>query len=89
MMRMTEWIMKFAPIGVFGLVSVVIAEAGLRATGPLAVFAIAVLIALAIHAFITLPLLLRFVGRVNPIKTLVGASKAMLTALRRTPPVLW
>jgi proton glutamate symport protein len=80
MMRMTEWIMKFAPIGVFGLVSVVIAEAGLKATGPLAVFAIAVLIALAIHAFITLPLLLRFVGRANPIKTMVGASKAMLTA---------
>jgi Na+/H+-dicarboxylate symporter len=80
MMRMTEWIMKFAPIGVFGLVSVVIAEAGLKATGPLAVFAVAVLIALAIHAFITLPLLLRFVGRVSPLKTIVGASKAMLTA---------
>jgi Na+/H+-dicarboxylate symporter len=80
MMRMTEWIMKFAPIGVFGLVAVVIAEAGLRATGPLAVFAVAVLAALALHALITLPLLLRFVGRVNPIKTLIGASKAMLTA---------
>ena len=80
MMRMTEWIMKFAPIGVFGLVSVVIAEAGLRATGPLAVFAVAVLIALAIHALITLPMLLRFVGRVKPVKTIVGASKAMLTA---------
>ena len=80
MMRMTEWIMKFAPIGVFGLVGVVIAEAGLRATGPLAVFAIAVLLALAIHALVTLPLLLRFVGGVSPVKTLVGASKAMLTA---------
>jgi Na+/H+-dicarboxylate symporter len=79
-MRMTEWIMKFAPIGVFGLVAVVIAEAGLRATGPLAVFAIAVLAALALHALVTLPLLLRFVGRANPLKTLVGASKAMLTA---------
>jgi proton glutamate symport protein len=80
MMRMTEWIMKFAPIGVFGLVAVVIAEAGLRATGPLAVFAVTVLIALAIHAFITLPLLLKFVGRVSPVKTMMGASKAMLTA---------
>ena len=47
MMRMTEWIMKFAPIGVFGLVGGVIAEAGLKATGPLAVFAVAVLLALA------------------------------------------
>jgi Na+/H+-dicarboxylate symporter len=46
----------------------------------LAVFALAVLLALAIHALVTLPLLLRFVGRVNPAKVLVGASKAMLTA---------
>ena len=80
MMKMTEWIMKFAPIGVFGLVGAVIAEAGLKATGPLALFAVAVLLALALHAFVTLPLLLRFVGRVNPLKTLMGASPAMLTA---------
>lgn len=80
MMKMTEWIMKFAPIGVFGLVGAVIAEAGLKATGPLAVFSIAVLLALGIHAFVTLPLLLRFVGRVNPVKTLIAASKPMLTA---------
>ncbi|MDH4056927.1 MAG: dicarboxylate/amino acid:cation symporter [Gammaproteobacteria bacterium] len=80
MMKMTEWIMKFAPIGVFGLVGGVIAEAGLKAAGPLAVFAVAVLVALALHAFVTLPLLLRIVGRVSPLKTLVGASQAMLTA---------
>ena len=80
MMKMTEWIMLFAPIGVFGLVGSVIAEAGLRATGPLAIFALAVLLALALHAFITLPLLLRFVGRVSPLKTIAGASQAMLTA---------
>jgi proton glutamate symport protein len=80
MMRMTEWIMKFAPIGVFGLVAGVIAKAGYKATGPLAVFAIVVLAALAVHAFVTLPLLLRFVGRVNPFQTIKGAVQAMLTA---------
>jgi len=80
MMKMTEFIMKFAPIGVFGLVGAVIAEAGLKATGPLALFAIAVLLALAIHAFGTLLVLLRFVGQVKPLKTLAGASQAMLTA---------
>ncbi len=80
MMSMTEFIMKFAPIGVFGLVGSVIAEAGLKATGPLAMFAIATLTALLLHAFGTLPTLLRLVGRVNPIKTIAGASKAMLTA---------
>ena len=80
MMKMTEWIMLFAPIGVFGLVAKVVAETGFDAAGPLATFAIAVIVALAIHAFIILPLLLRYVGRVNPLQTLKGASPAMLTA---------
>ena len=80
MMRMTEWIMKFAPIGVFGLVAGVIAKAGYKATGPLAVFAIVVLSALAIHAFVTLPVLLRVVGRADPFKTMRGVAQAMLTA---------
>jgi len=80
MMRMTEFIMMFAPIGVFGLVGGVIAEAGLSATGPLFTFAVCVLVALGLHAFGTLLILLRLVGRVDPIRTVAGAAKAMLTA---------
>ena len=80
MMRMTEWIMKFAPIGVFGLVAAVIAKAGYKATGPLAVFAIVVVAALAVHAFVTMPVLLRFVGGVNPLKTIKACAQPMLTA---------
>ena len=80
MMRMTEWIMKFAPIGVFGLVAAVIAKAGYKATGPLATFAVVVLLALAVHAFVTLPLLLRFVGRVRPYGTIRACAQPMLTA---------
>ncbi len=80
MMKMTEWIMKFAPIGVFGLVAGVIAETGYKAAGPLATFAIVVLLALAVHAFVTLPLLLRFVGKVKPYGTLRACAQPMLTA---------
>ncbi|MEJ2276088.1 MAG: dicarboxylate/amino acid:cation symporter, partial [Woeseiaceae bacterium] len=80
MMKMTEWIMMFAPIGVFGLVAEVMATAGFSAAKPLAIFALCVLIALGLHAFGTLPLLLRFVGRVKPYRTLAGTSPAMLTA---------
>ena len=47
MMRMTEWIMKFAPIGVFGLVAAVVAETGFAAAQPLVVFALVVLAGLA------------------------------------------
>jgi Na+/H+-dicarboxylate symporter len=80
MMKMTEWIMKFAPIGVFGLVAGVIAETGYKAAGPLATFAVVVLLALAFHAFVTLPLLLRFVGGVKPYKAMKACAKPMLTA---------
>ena len=80
MMSMTEFIMKFAPIGVFALVAEVMSTAGFSAAKPLAIFAVCVLAALAVHAFITLPLLLRFVGRVKPYKTMAGVSPAMLTA---------
>ena len=80
MMSMTEFIMKFAPIGVFGLVAEVMATAGISAARPLAIFALCVVIALAFHAFVTLPSLLRFVGKVKPFKTMAGVSPAMLTA---------
>ncbi|MCI0518019.1 MAG: dicarboxylate/amino acid:cation symporter [Woeseiaceae bacterium] len=80
MMLMTTWIMKFAPIGVFGLVAAVVAESGFRAAKPLAIFALTVVAALAIHAFVVLPLLLRFVGRVNPWKMYPAMAPAMLTA---------
>jgi len=80
MMRMTSWIMKFAPIGVYGLVSAVVAKAGFRAVEPLAVFAVTVIIALAIHVTIILPLFLRFVGKVNAYKMFPAMAPAMLTA---------
>jgi len=80
MMRMTEWIMKFAPIGVYGLVAAVVARTGFAAVGPLAVFAITVLIALFVHTVITLPLFLTFVGRVKAFKMFPAMAPAMLTA---------
>ncbi|RLA33584.1 MAG: dicarboxylate/amino acid:cation symporter [Gammaproteobacteria bacterium] len=80
MMKMTEWIMKFAPIGVYGLVAKVVAQAGFGAVRPLAVFAITVTIALAIHVSIILPLFLKFFGKVKPYKMFPAMAPAMLTA---------
>jgi Na+/H+-dicarboxylate symporter len=79
MMRMTHWVMLFAPIGVFGLVA-----KALISTSDMAVafstllgFVVAVLGALAIHVFVSLPLLLFLLGRVNP----VAHYRAMFPAL--------
>jgi len=80
MMGITELIMKFAPIGVFGLVAGVIAKTGFDAVKPLAVFSITVVAALIIHAIVILPLMLRFIARINPVATIKAAFSAMLTA---------
>jgi len=80
MMRMTEWIMLFAPIGVFGLVARVVAKTGFDAAAPLLMFTGVVLCALAVHTLVTLPLLLRFVARVAPAGVLQAMSPAILTA---------
>ncbi len=80
MMKMTGWVMMFAPIGVFGLVARVVIKTGFDAAVPLLIFAAVVLLALAVHAFVTLSLLLRFVGRVSPLAMLRVTSPAMLMA---------
>jgi Na+/H+-dicarboxylate symporter len=80
MMKITDWVMKFAPIGVFGLVAKVVADTGLSAFIPLAWFFISVLTALAIHVLIIMPALLYFVGRVNPLLHYRAMAPAILTA---------
>ena len=77
---MTVWIMKFAPIGVYGLVAKVVSESGFGAVRPLAIFAITIVAALAIHVAVVLPLFLRFVGKVHAYKMFPIMAPAMLTA---------
>jgi proton glutamate symport protein len=80
MMHITNWVMRFAPIGVFGLVARVVARTGFGAAGPLLMFAVVILLALAVHTLVTLPLMLRFVGRIMPFRFMQMMSPAMLTA---------
>jgi proton glutamate symport protein len=80
MMKITEFIMRFAPIGVFGLVAKVVATSGLEAFESLVWFFFSVLLALLIHFAITMPLLLSFIGRVNPIRHYKAMAPALLTA---------
>jgi Na+/H+-dicarboxylate symporter len=80
MMRMTELIMRLAPVGVFGLVAKTLANAGLSALLPLAGFFLTVVGALAMHLFVALPLLLRFVGGVSPWRHFKAMLPALLTA---------
>lgn len=80
MMHITLWVMKFAPLGVFGLVAKTVAATGFAAFSPLLIFFVTVVAALCIHTFITMPLLLRFLGRVRPGLFFKKMSPVMLTA---------
>jgi len=80
MMRITDLVMKFAPIGVFGLVAEVVATTGFDEFASVGWFVLAVLLALAVHAFVALPLILKFVARVSPGRHYQAMAPALLTA---------
>ena len=80
MLRFTGAVMLFAPLGVFGLVAGTIARTGFDSFPPLIVFFFTVLLALVLHAVITLPLLVRLIGRVSPWKQFQSMTPALLMA---------
>ena len=68
MMRLTGGIIWFvAPVGVFGLIVRLVGTTGLGAFKALGLYALMLVCGLTIHLFITLPLILRFLGGINPV----------------------
>ena len=81
MLKLTEFIIRFAPVGVFGLVVPVIFETNLGDLfGTLAWFFITVILALIIHFAINLSLVLKFVAKVNPTTHYKEMAPVLLTA---------
>ncbi len=80
MMKITDWIMRLAPFGVFALMACTIGTMGLSVVRPLAVYMVTVILGLTIHAFVTLPILLAVVGRYSPVKLIKDVFGAVATA---------
>ena len=80
MMKMTGVIIRLAPIGVFGLMLKIVAKTGFSAFGPLLSYMSVVAAGLIIHAFVTLPLILYFIARVNPLNFFKAMATALTTA---------
>jgi len=80
MIKFTHVIMKFLPIGVFCLVAKVFAVTGLESLKSVGLFFISVLLGLAAFTFIALPLLLKFIAKVNPIRHFQAMAPALITA---------
>jgi len=76
----TNFIISFAPYGVFGLVTPTLMMVGIETIFVMGTFALTVLLGLAIHSFIVLPLLLRILGKLNFIHHFQALAPALLTA---------
>jgi proton glutamate symport protein len=79
-MRLAEAVLKLIPYGVFALLVATVASTGFGIFRPLLLYMATVTIALLFHAGVTLPLLLRFVGRVSPRRWFAAMSPALITA---------
>ncbi|TKI68618.1 dicarboxylate/amino acid:cation symporter [Sulfurimonas crateris] len=79
-LTMAEWIIKLTPIGVFSLISYVVAEQGVEVILGLWKYVLMVISVLLIHALITLPAVLAFFGRVNPFRYLSDIREAPIMA---------
>jgi proton glutamate symport protein len=80
MMKLTSFVIWTAPIGVFGIIAGIVAQTGFEAFASLGKFFLVVMAGLAIHFFITLPLLLKYLGKLSPIKHYRGMLSALMTA---------
>ncbi len=80
MLKMTQVIVWTAPVGVFGINARIVATTGFAAFKPLGFYFIVVLIGLAIHAFVTLPLVIRLVTGRNPLRHYRGMPSALVMA---------
>ena len=79
-LKMTQIILKTAPIGVFGLIVKAVSTSGLSIFKELGLYAITLISGLSIHLFIVIPLILILIVKVNPIKHFKAISSAMVTA---------
>ena len=72
--------MKFAPIGVFALIFTTTSLFGVELLESLAAFVVTVLSGLAIQLLVVFPLLVKFLGGMNPLEFFRKSRAAMVTA---------
>ena len=80
MMKITDIIILFTPIGVFFLLLRTMAIHGIAVMGSIGLFGVTVFVGLLFQAFVVLPLLIKFIGRRKPFKLFRDVAPALLTA---------
>ncbi|PKP34587.1 MAG: dicarboxylate/amino acid:cation symporter [Bacteroidetes bacterium HGW-Bacteroidetes-17] len=82
MMKITMFFIKFTPLGIFGIVSRIIAEQDDlgHLVQRMSLYMGTIILAMSVHFLITLPLIISVFGRVNPWKHMKNMTLPLLTA---------
>lgn len=80
MMKITEYVIKLAPLGVFGLITKTASTASFTLIKTLSLYIGTILAGFLIHLFIVLPLIFYFTTRIHPKYHFKAMTAAMLTA---------
>lgn len=81
MMRITQFVISLAPIGIAALIARLVTLTGPEVFAQLMGYFVVVAAGLLLHAFATLPLLIWALTRRNPYRVMRAMSPALLTAL--------
>jgi len=79
MMIITNWIIAFSPIGIFGLIAKLIVTTGFASFIPLLKYMGIVMLGLSIHALIILPLIIKLFLRCSPIAVAKDVFTSLMT----------
>ncbi len=79
-LRITHFILAFAPVGIFALVTPTFAKSGLETFWLMGGFALTVFLALGLHALFILPILLKVFGGIHFLDHYRAMTPALLTA---------
>ncbi len=80
MMKITEYVIKLAPIGVFGLITKTVSTAGLGLFKTVSLYILTILGGFIIHMFLVLPAIFYLTTRINPLLHFKAMISAMITA---------
>jgi len=82
MMKITMFIIIFTPLGIFGIVSKVVADQDdlLNLVSRMGIYMLTVFSALSFHFLIILPIIVRFIGKARPYRHMKNMSPALFTA---------
>jgi proton glutamate symport protein len=80
MMKLTQFVVWSAPLGVFGITARIVAKTGFAAFKSLGFYFLIVLLGLLVHACINLPLILRVGAKVRTLQHYKGMPTALITA---------